>query len=357
LTNVTVSYSLDNGTPVSINWNGNIIQYATTDITFSAITLTQGTHEFNAYTANPNGVADEYPDNDTLIKTFTVNNLITIANFTADDSMFCSFPATVNFINSSTNADTYLWDFGDGNTSSNQAPSHIYTSENDFDVTLIAYNGICGSDTIIKQSYISINTANACEYEMTTTGSQTETACLGILYDSGGESGQYTNNENATFTICPLGASYITVEFMSFDVEPGSPGCNYDYVEVHDGPSIASPSLGKFCNNNIPSAPISSSGGSITIHFYSDVEVVLDGFQMNWSCTMSTTPPIADFEAYPVNTCDGEVQFSDLSTEGPLSWLWDFGDGQTSAEQNPLHIYSASGTYSVTLTASNSQII
>lgn len=47
------------------------------------------------------------------------------------------------------------------------------------------------------------------------------------------------------------------------------------------------------------------------------------------------------------------VQFTDSSTGDPTSWLWDFGDGNTSVEQNPLHIYSTAGTWSVSLTASN----
>jgi PKD repeat protein len=47
------------------------------------------------------------------------------------------------------------------------------------------------------------------------------------------------------------------------------------------------------------------------------------------------------------------VQFSDTSTGAPTSWDWDFGDGYTSTEQNPLHTYSAEGTYNVNLTVSN----
>ncbi|MBI4646060.1 MAG: PKD domain-containing protein, partial [Bacteroidia bacterium] len=142
LSSVTVGYSLDNDTPVSINWTGNIAQYATADITFAAITFTQGAYQCNAFTANPNGVADEYPDNDTLIKYFTVNNLVTIADFTSDDSIFCSAPATVNFANLSLNADTYKWNFGDEATSTDQAPTHTYSAEDNYTVTLIAYNGI-----------------------------------------------------------------------------------------------------------------------------------------------------------------------------------------------------------------------
>ena len=65
--------------------------------------------------------------------------------------------------------------------------------------------------------------------------------------------------------------------------------------------------------------------------------------------------PTADFAA---NVTSGPVplvvQFTDLSTGDPTSWLWSFGDGATSTDQNPIHIYTAAGTYTVSLTVSNS---
>jgi PKD repeat protein len=56
-----------------------------------------------------------------------------------------------------------------------------------------------------------------------------------------------------------------------------------------------------------------------------------------------------------INSCSGEVQFNDLSSSATsiTSYIWDFGDGTTSAEQNPLHHYNGSGTYSVSLYVSN----
>ena len=47
------------------------------------------------------------------------------------------------------------------------------------------------------------------------------------------------------------------------------------------------------------------------------------------------------------------VEFTDESTGEPNEWNWDFGDGETSDQQNPTHIYSAAGSYTVTLTVSN----
>lgn len=48
-----------------------------------------------------------------------------------------------------------------------------------------------------------------------------------------------------------------------------------------------------------------------------------------------------------------EVQFTDASTDAPLQWYWDFGDGNTSRKQNPTHAYAAVGSYTVTLRVTN----
>lgn len=63
--------------------------------------------------------------------------------------------------------------------------------------------------------------------------------------------------------------------------------------------------------------------------------------------------PDAAFSADITNsTVNQPIQFTDLST-GSASWFWDFGDGTTSTEQNPIHAYAVPGTYTVTLTVEN----
>ena len=75
---------------------------------------------------------------------------------------------------------------------------------------------------------------------------------------------------------------------------------------------------------------------------------------MDWNCSMPTTPPVADFVANTTSTCTGIVEFTDLSSNGPMSWNWDFGDGSgSSTDQNPIYIYTSDGTYTVILTATN----
>lgn len=63
---------------------------------------------------------------------------------------------------------------------------------------------------------------------------------------------------------------------------------------------------------------------------------------------------LADFSATPSTICQGgNVQFADLSSGSPTTWLWDFGDGSFSTLQNPAHQYAAAGNYTVMLTAAN----
>lgn len=70
-----------------------------------------------------------------------------------------------------------------------------------------------------------------------------------------------------------------------------------------------------------------------------------------------TPPPVAMFEFSDVHNCGSTiVEFSNLSQNAD-SWLWDFGDGNLSTEENPVYTYETAGTYSVTLTATNSSTL
>jgi PKD repeat protein len=72
------------------------------------------------------------------------------------------------------------------------------------------------------------------------------------------------------------------------------------------------------------------------------------------AATPPTVPPVASFSSsITAVTCNGLVAFTDLSTNDPTSWLWNFGDGATSALQNPSHQYTTNGTYTVSLKATN----
>jgi tripartite motif-containing protein 71 len=64
--------------------------------------------------------------------------------------------------------------------------------------------------------------------------------------------------------------------------------------------------------------------------------------------------PTPLFMAHPfAGNAPLHVGFSDRSANFPTAWYWDFGDGYTSTEQNPVHIYRVQGMYTVSLTVSN----
>ena len=93
------------------------------------------------------------------------------------------------------------------------------------------------------------------------------------------------------------------------------------------------------------------------------VEITYDDFPnvFNYEETLITivnSPPVADFsiDYTPISHCDQPVYFTDLSTDpdgDTLDYLWDFGDGEISHQQNPSHDYASPGTYTVELTVTD----
>lgn len=68
----------------------------------------------------------------------------------------------------------------------------------------------------------------------------------------------------------------------------------------------------------------------------------------------AASAPVAAFVSNVTGgTVPFSVQFVDLSTNSPVSWVWSFGDGNASTLQSPAHTYLTAGTYTVTLTATN----
>ena len=69
----------------------------------------------------------------------------------------------------------------------------------------------------------------------------------------------------------------------------------------------------------------------------------------------TTSQVVSDFTTITSNTGCGSlvVEFEDLSTGNPNSWLWDFGNGITSTQQHPVLVYPIHGFYTVSLTVSD----
>ncbi len=83
-------------------------------------------------------------------------NAVTKASFDADLTQGCS-PLTVNFNNLSVDADSYIWYFGDGTTSTESEPQHIYAAPGSYDVALVAkYSSTSVQDSIQLSSFITV---------------------------------------------------------------------------------------------------------------------------------------------------------------------------------------------------------
>lgn len=82
------------------------------------------------------------------------------ASFNGDVLTSCSVPTTVNFTNTSSNATTALWNFGDSTTDTAYNPTHIYTNPGTYNVTLTSSSS-CGTNTTVQNAYIVISTPTA----------------------------------------------------------------------------------------------------------------------------------------------------------------------------------------------------
>jgi PKD repeat protein len=276
------------------------------------------------------------------------------AAFSSNAALGCT-GETFTFTNTSHGTLTACnWDFGSGanpSTATGNGPHNvIYNSPGLKQIRLIIESGSY-SDTC----YRSVEIDQVCSYPMISNASFTISACSGRLFDSGGE-GAYPDNTNDTVYIVAPGADSIRIQFNDFDVEPGSgSSCDYDLLQIFDGPTTASPLLGAWCNTAGLSAPasITSSGNSFTVVFHSDLYTHMRGFDLEWACISTAAAPVAMFNARPQSSCNGGIQFNSHCSNSPTSYLWDFGDGNSSTLAYPFHTYDSNGTYTVSLTATN----
>ncbi len=111
------------------------------------------------------------------------------------------------------------------------------------------------------------------------------TSDYGIITDGSGGN-NYCNNMNCQWLIQPPQATTVSLNFTTFDVEPASPDGQSipDAVEVYNGTTTAAPLLGRFSGNNLPPS-VTSTGGSMLVRFYSDLETTAQGWSANYTST------------------------------------------------------------------------
>lgn len=105
----------------------------------------------------------------------------------------------------------------------------------------------------------------------------TVTTATGTSTDNGGSAANYTDDQRILTLIQPTGATSVTLNFTSFNLE-----LNWDYLLIYDGTTTAAPLLGKYTGTTNPGT-ITSSGGSLLIEFRSDCATTAPGWVANWT--------------------------------------------------------------------------
>ena len=196
------------------------------------------------------------------------------------------------------------WNFGDGQTDTEQNPTHIFTASGDYDVRLIA-TGPGGADTLTVAGYISVTEGVTADFSV-----------------------------SATTGVAPL-----AVDFA--DLSTGSP--TSWFWDFGDAATATDQNPGHTY----------TTAGTYSVMLIATGECGPDTL-MQTDLVVVTAPdaPVAAFSGAPLSGCGPlEVVFTDETTGDVTSWDWNFGDGQTDTEQNPTHIFTASGDYDVRLIA------
>ena len=236
---------------------------------------------------------------------------VPVASFISNASSG-TVPLTVQFIDSSQNSPTsWTWLFGDGAISTLQNPAHTYTTPGTYTVTLIASNS-AGTNTATYQGYVTATRAAAVSVVSFVTNISSGSAPLAVQFLD-------------TSTNSP--SSWV----WSFGDGGTSGGPNPVHTYASQGAYTVT-------------LTVTNSAGSNTTSLTNYITV-----------SQVTVAPTAIFKATVTSGYEPlTVQFVDASLNSPNTWVWSFGDGGTSTLQNPTHTYTTPGTYSVTLTATNS---
>ncbi len=269
----------------AVSWNWNFGDGNTSALQNPThLYASQGTYNVELIVTNAYGCQD------TATASVLVNPKPT-ANFSATN--VCFEQATSFSDLSSGSPTSWNWDFGDGNTSTLQNPTHIYASAGTYSVKLIVQSGIGCLDSIQQ---------NVTVRPKPVAGFTADTVCA---------------LSPTTFTNTTTGATSYTWDFGD-----GSP-----------------------TNTNTNPQHVYASGGTYNVELIALNNVgCYDTVAQN---VIVRDKPVADFSATTV-CLNQQTQFTNQTNISTTSWSWDFGDGATSLLENPTHIYTTADTFQVT---------
>ncbi|MEI6576672.1 MAG: PKD domain-containing protein [Bacteroidota bacterium] len=200
----------------------------------------------------------------------------------------------------------------------------------------------------------------------------TVTTCTGSLYDPGGASGGYGNNQNFVITLCSNNAltTHIKLYFSAFSIHAS------DTLFIYDGNNTSAPLIGAYnASNTLFLFPVyataSNASGCLTLRFKSDAALSDAGFEAQISCVTACQTVLSSIDSaamYPqmkdsnnVDICLGDtVTFigngvfpqNNLiynQSNATSVFQWDFGDGTTAIGQTVKHFYPIMRGYNVDL--------
>jgi gliding motility-associated-like protein len=250
---------------------------------------------------------------DSVTKTIVVEDKPAV-DFTVNDSSSCQAPFNTQFTDLTPGAASWLWDFGDGSTSTQQNPVHLYAALGNYTVSLTVTTAAGCENTVTKTNFIKIQ-------ETSVSINAPQGGCIPFPY-----------TPVATIQTLDTVVSYL------WDFGDGSTS------NLQNPPAHIYNSTG---NYDISLTITTTIGCTKTI-------TIPDG-------VLTGTPPIVNFTFTPVNACASEIIFFNgqaVTTPGAdVTWLWDFGDGNTSDLQSPSHKFEDFGPLNVTLAVSNNGCI
>ena len=304
--------------------------------------------------------------------TLGTNSSPPVAAFTASTALTCD--GCVQFTDASQNVPTaWSWDFGDNSpVNTTQNPRYCYPTPGTYNVTLTVTNA-AGPNTSAATAITYDNAVPVMPLCQPVASSPLGAYGvvrfrLGTIDNaSTGAAGGYQD------FVCTQRARLIAGRPYPLTLDLASPvTANQDtkvYLDLNgNGIFESGDLLATYLSTGTP-------GGSITLPAAAllnqplRLRVVSDGGGTNpTACALQsgqaedytiivlpdTAPPAVAFTSdYVVGACINPVQFTNQTTGNPTAYLWNFGDGRTSIATNPSYQYATSGTYTVSLTATN----